>query len=85
MKNRVKDHIFDLEKMSSLTEIIQLFESRHTEQLTDRHAEAILHFSKLYKTSGKVIYYKELEELAHVLGLVHKSLASGKVLNITTF
>ncbi len=67
--------------MSNLTEIIQLFESRHTEQLSDRHAEAILNFCKLYKTVGKCLYYRELEELAHVFGLVHKSLVNGKVNN----
>ena len=65
--------------MSNLSEIIQLFESRHTEQLSDRHAEAVLNFCKLYKSPEKHLYYRELEELAHVLGLIHKSLASRKV------
>ena len=69
--------------MSSLTEIIQLFESRHTEQLSDRHAEAILNFCKLYKSTGKSLYYRELEELAHILGLIHKSLVNGKVPSVS--
>jgi len=65
--------------MSNLSEIIQLFESRHTEQLSDRHAEAIQNFCKLYKSNNKSLFYRELEELAHVLGLIHKSLVNGKV------
>lgn len=65
--------------MSELKEIIQLFESKHTEQLSDRHAEAILQLCQQYKTSGKAFCYRELEELALILNLVHKSLSNGKV------
>ena len=53
--------------MSDLKEIIQLFESRHTEQLSDRHAEAILQLSQQYKTAGKAFLYKQLEELSLIL------------------
>jgi len=67
--------------MSSLSEIIQVFESRHTEQLSDRHAEAITNFCKEYRESKKSLYYRELEELAHVFELIYKSLANGKVLS----
>lgn len=67
--------------MSNLSEIIQLFESRHTEQLSDRHAEAIINFCKQYQASKTPLYYRELEELAHVFELIYKSLSSGKVLH----
>jgi hypothetical protein len=68
-----------LYRMTKLAEVIQLFESRHTESLSDRHAEAIVHMCKHYKEQGLSFYYRELEELAHTLTLVHKSLAAGKV------
>ena len=65
--------------MSSLTDIIQLFMSRHTEQLSDRHAEAIINFCKLYSTSKKSLCYRELKELASIFKSIYDSLVLGKV------
>jgi len=68
--------------MTELKDIIQLFESRHTEQLSDRHAEAISQLCIQYNASESAFYYRQLEELALILSLIHKSLVNGKVLHL---
>ena len=64
-----------------LKNVIELFESKHTAQLSDRHAESIILLcdqmnNELTQTP---FYFKELCDVARVLELIHEGIQNNKV------
>ena len=67
--------------VESLDHIIQLFESRHTSELSDRHKGAIEKLCKEYNPEDEEdgFYYDELQRLAHIIHLSFTSILNQKV------
>jgi hypothetical protein len=64
----------------TLDKIINLFESRHTCELSDRHGAAILKLAKEYQLTNKAFCYKHIPQLSHVISLTYKAIIThGKV------
>lgn len=61
-----------------LSKIIHLFESKHTECLSDRHAAAINKLCKQYKNENRSFYYKDIPNIAKILQLCYSGIQSGK-------
>ena len=64
-----------------LDQVIELFESKHTADLADRHAQSIeqLCSEMNNELSRTGFYYKELSKVAEVLQLIHEGLKNNKV------
>ena len=69
-----------------LAKVINLFESKHTAQLADRQATAIIQLCKsmVNEDQQKGFFYRELPQVARVLELVHGSLMNKNV-SVTPF
>ena len=61
-----------------LPKIIHLFESKHTESLSDRHASSINKLCKQYKHESRGFYYKDIPHIAKILNLWYSSFENGK-------
>lgn len=61
-----------------LSKIIHLFESKHTESLSDRHAAAINKICKQYKSENRGFLYKDIPNIAKVLNLCYTGFENGK-------
>ena len=61
-----------------LSKIIHLFESKHTEALSDRHASAIMKLCRQYQSEGRGFFYKELDDVQHIFSLSFSSIQNGK-------
>lgn len=61
-----------------LSKIIHLFESKHTESLSDRHASAIIKLCKQYKHENRGFLYKDIPNIARILNLCHAGFVNGK-------
>ena len=64
-----------------LQQVIELFKSNYTADLSDRHAQSIMQLcsemnNELAKTG---FYYKELDQVAEVLQLIYEGLGNDKV------
>ena len=61
-----------------LEKIINLFEDKHTESLSDRHAAAINKLCKIYKAEGKGFYYMDIPSISRILNLIHTGFENSK-------
>lgn len=61
-----------------LAKIISLFEDRHTESVSDRHAAAINKLCKQYKNEGKGFFYKDIPEISKILNLIYAGVQNQK-------
>ena len=64
-----------------LTQIIELFESKHTCDLSDRHTASIIQLCKEMNNEDtkQGFYFRDLDNVAHVLNLVYKGIENKKV------
>ncbi len=64
-----------------LKKVIHLFESKHTANLSDRHAAGIIQLCKemVNEETKRGFFYKELPDVAKVLELCFKGIQHGKV------
>jgi len=64
-----------------LKKVIHLFESKHTSNLSDRHASGIIQLCKEMVNEDQRVgfFYKELPDVAKVLELSFKGVKNGKV------
>ena len=64
-----------------LEQIIELFESKHTKNLSDRHAQSIIQLCRQMdnETGAIGFHYSQLEKVARVFGLIHQGITQEKV------
>ena len=64
-----------------LGKVIELFESKHSADLADRHAQSIIllceEMNNELARSG--FYFREMDQITRVLQLIHQGLSKGKV------
>lgn len=70
-----------------LSQVIELFESKHSAELADRHAQSITLMCEemKYEYKERGFYFREMDQIQCVLSHIHAGLTKGKVSQFIQF